>query len=59
MPETRSKLASEMVRATPHCPLPRNRLVGNENTPNRRGFDHLFNGRFKIEIEGVTQGAFT
>ncbi|HRI17858.1 MAG TPA: phage tail protein [Burkholderiaceae bacterium] len=27
--------------------------------PNRRQFDHLFNGRFKIEIEGVTQGAFT
>ena len=27
--------------------------------PNRREFDHLFNGRFKIEIEGVTQGAFT
>ena len=27
--------------------------------PNRRSFDHLFNGRFKIEIEGVTQGAFT
>ena len=26
--------------------------------PNRRPFDHLFNGRFKIEIEGVTQGAF-
>lgn len=26
--------------------------------PNRRQFDHLFNGRFKIEIEGVTQGAF-
>lgn len=27
--------------------------------PNRRSFDHLFNGRFAIEIEGVTQGAFT
>lgn len=27
--------------------------------PNRREYDHLFNGRFKIEIEGVTQGAFT
>jgi phage tail-like protein len=27
--------------------------------PNRRPTDHLFNGRFKIEIEGVTQGAFT
>jgi len=26
--------------------------------PNRRNFDHLFNGRFRIEIEGVTQGAF-
>lgn len=26
--------------------------------PNRRPFDHLFNGRFQIEIEGVTQGAF-
>lgn len=27
--------------------------------PNSRSFDHLFNGRFLIEIEGVTQGAFT
>jgi len=27
--------------------------------PNRRNYDHLFNGRFKIEIEGVTQGAFS
>lgn len=27
--------------------------------PNSRSFDHLFNGRFQIEIEGVTQGAFT
>jgi len=27
--------------------------------PNRRDFDHLFNGKFQIEIEGVTQGAFT
>lgn len=27
--------------------------------PNRRSFDHLFNGKFAIEIEGVTQGAFT
>ena len=26
--------------------------------PNRREFDHLFNGKFSIEIEGVTQGAF-
>lgn len=26
--------------------------------PNSRSFDHRFNGRFKIEIEGVTQGAF-
>ena len=26
--------------------------------PNRREFDHLFNGKFQIEIEGVTQGAF-
>jgi phage tail-like protein len=27
--------------------------------PNRRSFDHLFNGRFAVEIEGITQGAFT
>lgn len=27
--------------------------------PNSRAFDHRFNGRFKIEIEGVTQGAFS
>lgn len=27
--------------------------------PNRRSFDHLFNGKFTVEIEGVTQGAFT
>lgn len=27
--------------------------------PNNRQFDHLFNGRFMVEIEGVTQGAFT
>ncbi len=26
--------------------------------PNSRVFDHRFNGRFKIEIEGVTQGSF-
>lgn len=26
--------------------------------PNSRSFDHRFNGKFKIEIEGVTQGAF-
>jgi phage tail-like protein len=26
--------------------------------PNSRNFDHRFNGKFKIEIEGVTQGAF-
>lgn len=26
--------------------------------PNRRTYDHLFNGKFAIEIEGVTQGAF-
>jgi phage tail-like protein len=27
--------------------------------PNRRAFDHLFNGKFAIEIEGVTQAAFS
>ena len=27
--------------------------------PNRRNFDHLGSSKFKIEIEGVTQGAFT
>jgi phage tail-like protein len=27
--------------------------------PNRRQFDHLVNCKFKVEIEGVTQGAFT
>lgn len=28
--------------------------------PNRRpNIDHFFNGRFRIEIEGVVQGAFT
>jgi phage tail-like protein len=27
--------------------------------PNSRTFDHRFNGKFKIEIEGVTQGAFS
>lgn len=27
--------------------------------PNSRTFDHRFNGRFRIEIEGVTQGAFS
>lgn len=26
--------------------------------PNRRPFDHLVNSKFKIEIEGVTVGAF-
>lgn len=26
--------------------------------PNRRPNDHLYSGKFKIEIEGVTQGAF-
>lgn len=26
--------------------------------PNSRNFDHRFNGKFRIEIEGVTQGAF-
>ena len=26
--------------------------------PNRRGFDHIGNFNFKVEIEGVTQGAF-
>jgi phage tail-like protein len=26
--------------------------------PNRREFDHLFNGKFLVEIEGVTVGAF-
>ncbi len=26
--------------------------------PNRRSNDHLYSGKFKIEIEGVTQGAF-
>jgi len=27
--------------------------------PNRREFDHLVNCKFKVEIEGVTMGAFT
>jgi phage tail-like protein len=27
--------------------------------PNRRPFDHLAGAKFRIEIEGVTQGAFT
>ncbi len=27
--------------------------------PNRRNHDHLVSNKFKIEIEGVTQGAFT
>lgn len=27
--------------------------------PNSRQFDHRFNGKFRIEIEGVTQGAFS
>jgi phage tail-like protein len=27
--------------------------------PNRRPFDHLFSAKFKVEIEGVTQGAFS
>ncbi len=27
--------------------------------PNRRPFDHLVSAKFRIEIEGVTQGAFT
>jgi phage tail-like protein len=27
--------------------------------PNSRPFDHLYSGKFLIEIEGVTQGAFT
>ena len=27
--------------------------------PTRRPFDHLGNSKFKIEIDGVTQGAFT
>ena len=27
--------------------------------PNRREFDHLVSNKFKIEIEGVTQGSFT
>lgn len=27
--------------------------------PNRRPFDHLVNCRFKVVIEGVTEGAFT
>ena len=27
--------------------------------PNRRSFDHIGNYNFKVEIEGVTQGAFT
>ena len=27
--------------------------------PNRRQFDHLVAAKFRIEIEGVTQGAFT
>jgi len=27
--------------------------------PNSRSFDHRFNGKFKIEIEGVTVGAFS
>lgn len=27
--------------------------------PNRRAFDHIGNHNFKIEIEGVTQGAFS
>ncbi len=27
--------------------------------PNRREFDHLVNCKFKVEIEGVTTGAFT
>ncbi len=27
--------------------------------PNRRNFDHLVSNKFRIEIEGVTQGAFT
>ncbi len=27
--------------------------------PNRRGHDHIGNFNFKIEIEGVTQGAFS
>ena len=26
--------------------------------PNRREFDHIANCKFKVEIEGVTQGAF-
>lgn len=26
--------------------------------PNSRNFDHLYSGKFKIEIEGVTVGAF-
>ena len=26
--------------------------------PNRRGFDHIGNFNFKVEIEGVTQGVF-
>ncbi len=26
--------------------------------PNRRPFDHLVTSKFKVEIEGVTQGAF-
>ena len=27
--------------------------------PNSRSFDHLFNGRFMIEISGINAGAFT
>ena len=27
--------------------------------PNRRPFDHLVSNKFKLEIEGVTQGQFT
>jgi phage tail-like protein len=27
--------------------------------PNRRSFDHIGNYNFKVEIEGVTQGAFS
>jgi len=57
----------QRLRKGPNVTDPRHRhgACGNCTTyeeqamPNRRPFDHLFNGRFLVEIAGVTQGAFT
>jgi len=47
-----------LPRRPPRYSAAKNSHPQEHSMPNSRNFDHRFNGKFKIEIEGVTQGAF-